>query len=182
MPADLDGLFGRKPLLARIIVVADEFLFLGVHRNHRPSRRQGFFNAGVDMAELRIPVGVIVAFLGLAIALQTVVLGMEQLGHLHMADGMLLPPQLRCNGPRTFANPPQGRFRIAPGLTVNQLVQRAQKPRIRKRDALASRARAPDMTFQRAVPCLDFAKAFANRLAGQAASSVHDRNPAITQR
>ena len=52
------GLFGGQPLLAGIIVVADEFFLLGVHRNDRPSCRQGSFNAGVDMAELRIPVGV----------------------------------------------------------------------------------------------------------------------------
>jgi hypothetical protein len=49
-----------------------------------------FLNTGVDMAELRIPVGVVAAFLRLAIALQAVVLLVEQLGHLHVADRMLL--------------------------------------------------------------------------------------------
>ena len=90
MPAHFDGVFGGKPLLARIIVVADEFFLLGVDRNDRPSCRQGFFHAGVDMTKLRIPVGVVVPFLGLAIALQAVVLFVEQLCHLHVAGRVLL--------------------------------------------------------------------------------------------
>ena len=181
MPADFDGVFGRKPLLAGIIVVADEFFLLGVHRNDRPSCRQGSFNAGVDMAELGIPVGVAAAFLCLAIALQAVVLLVEQLGHLHMADRMLLPAQLQGNGPRALTNPAQGRFRIPTRFTSNQLIQCAQKMRIRDGEVLAPRTCPTNMTLHGAVSCVDLANTLADRLARQSTSPVNDRHSAITQ-
>ena len=67
-------------------------------------------------------------FLCLAIALQAVVLLMEQLSHLPIADRMLLLAQLQANSPRAFADPAQGRFRIATGFGLDQVVQCARKP------------------------------------------------------
>ena len=112
-PLTLTGLLCRKPLLAGIIVVSHQFLLLGVHRNDRPPRRQGPLHLGVDMTELGIAVGMILAFLHLPIALQAVVLIAQKLRHFLIADWMLLPCQFGSQRPGAFADPPQGRFGIA---------------------------------------------------------------------
>src|ERR1017187_7364231 len=125
------------------------------------------------MPKLRIPIRVAVAFLGLAIALQAVVLFVEQLGHPHMADRMPLPAQFQSNGPRAFTNPAQRRFRITTRFPINQPIQRANKMRIGNGESLASATRATKMPRQRTVAFCDFAKALANRLAGQSASPVN---------
>ena len=83
----LSGLFGWKPLLAGIVVVADEFLFFGVHRNHRSPLGQTFFHDGIDVPELRIPIGMIVLLQGFGIALEGVVQGKEEAGHWGMGEG-----------------------------------------------------------------------------------------------
>ena len=41
---NLLGLFRWKPLLASVVVVADEFFFLGIHRYDRTSSRPGIFS------------------------------------------------------------------------------------------------------------------------------------------
>lgn len=61
MTADLAGLFAWKPLLACVIVVSHQFLFLGVNGNDRQALGQALFDARADMAELRVPVLVILA-------------------------------------------------------------------------------------------------------------------------
>src|SRR5882724_9768760 len=78
VPLDRLGLFGREPLLPFIGVVSNQFLLLGVHRNDRLARRQSSLHLAVDMTKLRIPIWVILPLIGLAIALQAVVLFVEQ--------------------------------------------------------------------------------------------------------
>jgi hypothetical protein len=59
--------------------IADQFLFL-VSTEITGCCSANAVVAGVDVAELRIPVGVAVAFRGLAVALQTVTRLIEQVG------------------------------------------------------------------------------------------------------
>src|SRR6266436_1469658 len=66
--------------------IADQFLFLGVDRDHRLPFGQRRGHLGVDVAELRIPVGVAVALRGLAVALQTVTRLVEQVGDQGATD------------------------------------------------------------------------------------------------
>jgi hypothetical protein len=63
------------PVVAEI---PDQLLFLGVDGDHRLLVRQSGGHLGVDVAELRIPVGVAVALRGFAVALQTVTRLIEQ--------------------------------------------------------------------------------------------------------
>ena len=60
----------RTPLAATILEVADQFLFLGVNRDHRLMSGQSFSHTLVDVVKLRVPIGIRAAFLGLAVALQ----------------------------------------------------------------------------------------------------------------
>src|SRR6058998_930521 len=65
--------FLSTPLPPLVFKVADDFLFLRVHRNHRSPLRQSQPHFLVDVPELGIPVRMIFPLLGLAVALQTVV-------------------------------------------------------------------------------------------------------------
>ena len=76
------------------------------------------------MSKLGIPVGVILALLQLPIALQAVVLIVEELPNSYIADRMMLPREFGGERPGAFADPAQGRFRIATGAAVNQVIQR----------------------------------------------------------
>ena len=90
MAADLAGLFARQPLLPRVIVVSNQFLFLGVNGNDRPAVGQALFDAYADVAELRVPVRMIGTLFGLAVALQTEMLVMQDLGDFDITDRMPL--------------------------------------------------------------------------------------------
>src|SRR5438132_14213422 len=69
-----------------VAVIADQYLFLGVDGDHRLPFGQRRGHLGVDVAELRIPVGVAVALGGLAVALQTVTRLVEQVGDQGATD------------------------------------------------------------------------------------------------
>ena len=72
MDPDLFRIALRTILAARVAEIADQFLFLGVDRDHRLLFSQRRSHLGVDVAKLRIPIGVALALLGLAVALQAV--------------------------------------------------------------------------------------------------------------
>src|SRR5262249_41451959 len=65
----------KEELIAKI---ADQFLLLGVDRDHWLVGGQSSGHLGVDMGELRIPVGMAVTLLGLAVSLQAVTRRIEQ--------------------------------------------------------------------------------------------------------
>jgi hypothetical protein len=75
-------------------------------------------HSGIDVPELRIPVGMVFPFFGLAVALQTVALIAQDLGYFAMADGMPAPGQGIGNGACALARPTQRRFRIASRLGI----------------------------------------------------------------
>src|SRR5260370_27197873 len=62
----------RAIFAAIVTEIPDQFFFLGVDRDYRLLFGQRRSHLGVDVAELRIPVGVVVALLGLAVGLQAV--------------------------------------------------------------------------------------------------------------
>src|SRR6266851_4382247 len=72
MDPDLFRIALRAILAAWIAEIPDQFLFLGVDRDHRLLFGQRRGHLGVDVAKLRIPVGVAIALLGFAVALQAV--------------------------------------------------------------------------------------------------------------
>jgi len=168
------GLLRRPPFLAGVRIVADQFLLLGVDRQDREAGRQGLLDAGVEMPKLGIPIGMVCALLGLARALQTVVLVMQELRHLHVTDRMPLAPQLRRQGPRALADPAQRGFRIAPRVGFNQVVQCAQQVRIMNRHRLPPRPRTTDPPGLQPGPGPDFADALRNGPSRQSARAVHE--------
>jgi hypothetical protein len=158
-------LLGGKPLLAAIVVVANQLFLFSVYRNNRAALPQAFLNRDIDVPNLRIAIGVVRALLSFAIALQAIGEVVKHLRNLHMADRMFLMSKFPGNGPRAFTNPAQCRLRIAARLLINQQLQRLRQTRIGLRDGIASRAGPTDTTHQR----LNFSFAFANLFARQPA-------------
>ena len=115
MPFILDGLSCRKPLLPRVVVVADEFLLFCIHRNHRQLPFQCQPHVAVDMPELGVPIRVIISFLSLAIALQTLLHVSQQLSYLLVTDRMIVHREFPSQGSGAFARPAQRRFGIPSG-------------------------------------------------------------------
>src|SRR5665213_675822 len=111
------------PFLARVPEVADQFLFLGIHTDHRLSCFNRRLYLRVEVMELRIPIRMVCSLTRLADTLQTVALLCQQI-----ADGTLrdrvsdlrqLPSQLR----RALARPAQTGLRIAPRHRIHQPIQ-----------------------------------------------------------
>ena len=70
MDADFFRVAFRAPFPAGVLEVADEFLFLGVNRDYWLVLSQRRRDLRVDVAKLRISIGVAVALSGLAVGLQ----------------------------------------------------------------------------------------------------------------
>ena len=87
MPVDLLRRPCLAPLAALILIVADQFLLLRVHRNDRFAYPQRLFDGAVDISELRVAVGMIAPLLGLAVALQTVTILLQKWADLVWLTG-----------------------------------------------------------------------------------------------
>ena len=74
------------PFPTGVLEVSDEFLLLRIDRDHRFARGQRRGHGVVDVNELRIAIGMAVAFPGLAIGLQAELLLMQQLADHRAAD------------------------------------------------------------------------------------------------
>src|SRR5437868_758086 len=119
------------PVVAEI---ADQFLFLGINGDHRLLFGHRGGHLRVDVAELRIPVGVAVALRGLAVALQTVTRLIEQVADQGAADLVTLRLQRLRQTAQALAGPAQRRFRIPAGRRFDQsfeIVEQRGVPRLR---------------------------------------------------
>src|SRR5208283_1949652 len=181
VPANLPRLFRWKPLLAGVIVVAEEFFLLGIHRDHWAVLRQGSFHRGIDVPKLRVAVRMVPPLLRLPVALETVVQTVRKLGDLRMADRMFVPTQLYRNRPRALTNPSQCRLRVAPCLMIDHLFQAIHQPWVRHRNEFAPGSTAADATFPKSGTLFDITDAFGNRLARQSARTAHQTYSPIAQ-
>src|SRR5580658_3906667 len=128
------------PLTARILVIADQFLLLGVHGNDRLASPQSVFDGTIDMPELRVAVGMILPFLGLAVTLQAVATLPEELSDLGMTDRMPSSRQFRRQHSSALAGPAQRRLRITARRRLNHRVQGRRQARIVGRQRVSSTA------------------------------------------
>src|SRR5690349_18371170 len=134
-----------RPILAAIVAeIADQFLLLGVDRDHWLLFGPSSSHLGVDMGELRIPVGVAVTLLGLAVSLQAVTRRIEQFGHQGAAYLVALLLQRFGQSSHAFAGPPQRRFRIPPRRRFDQRLEIRDQCRVFDNRWLASRPRPPN--------------------------------------
>ena len=71
MPVDLDRRLASTPLPTFVLIVPDEFLLFRIHRDDGFPLLHGLAHPRVDMPKLRVTIGMVIAFLGLTVALQT---------------------------------------------------------------------------------------------------------------
>lgn len=71
----------RKPLLASIVVVANEFFLLCVHGNHRNTLLQTLLYRCIDMPELLVTIRMVCSLFRLPVALQAIVQIVKYLRH-----------------------------------------------------------------------------------------------------
>ena len=128
------------PLPATVLERADEFLFLGIHRDHRLAALLKALDRGVDILELRIAVRMRSAFLGLAVALQAITGLLEHRPYRPGAYRMAVAGERLGQIHRALAGPAQRRHRIAPRARFDQSIQRLRQPRIRFAQPLAPAA------------------------------------------
>src|SRR6202045_1214286 len=110
--------------------IADPFLFLGIDGDHRLLFGQRRGHLGVDLAELRIPVGVAVALRGLAVALQTVTRLVEQVGDQSAADLVTLRLQRLRQAAHALAGPPQRQLGITACRRLDQRLEIREQCRV----------------------------------------------------
>ena len=82
------------------------------------------------MLELGVAIGVILAFLGLTVGLQTIAPVGEQGGDGLVAHGMALAAQLLGERPRALAGPEQGRLRVPARGRLDQVAQGTEEGRV----------------------------------------------------
>ena len=176
MDEHLDRFAPALPFASAVLELADEFLFLGVHRDDRLAATLKLPHAGVDVLELGVAVGVLAAFFGLAVGLQAVAQALEQpsdrAGTHAMARARQLPGQAR----RALARPAQSRLRVPARGRIDQRFQSGQHPRVclggaqtaRARPAQPHRQRGGGVGFSR----LEFRQTFGNGVGRQACHAM----------
>ena len=184
MDPDLFRIALRAILAAIVAEIPDQFLFLGVDRDHRLLFGQSRGHLGVDVAELRIPVGVAVALLGLAVALQAVTRIIEQFGDQGAAHLMaLLLAALAPVGARScrstaaaIPDPPRRRFdqRL-------EIPQQARDPAFARAGLTAFCVPLPAAEPAPRVPPRPIPAAPPDRARRNAGRHRHRRNPSITR-
>src|SRR5438445_341658 len=131
----------RSIFSAIVAEIPDQFLFLGVDRDHRLLLGQCGGHLGVDAGELRIPVGVAVALFGFAVGLQAVARRIEQFAHQGAAHFVTLRLQRLRQPAHAPAGPPQRRFRIPAGRWFDQRLEIRAQGRVLANRRLAPRPR-----------------------------------------
>src|SRR4051794_26733613 len=131
----------RPPLAAGIAEIPDQFLLPGIDRDHRLTVSLEVADPPVDMLKLGVAIGMIVAFLGLAVGLQAISLIPEQCRDGLVTHGMPLAAQFLGQFPRALGSPTQGRLRLPPRRRFDQGKQGAEEGRVAVLDEMPATTR-----------------------------------------
>ncbi len=153
MGADPDRITFATPLVAGVLVVADQLLLLGVDADHRVSGGLEVLGLVVATAELCIPVRLVGTFDGLGVALETEALLARHGSHGVRREPVPPPGQLGSQVPRRLRRPAQRRHRIPAYTRFHQGRQRGPTARIQVHRTLAAPT-GPTHPPQRHLPGL----------------------------
>ncbi len=140
---DLLGLPGRLVLPTAVLELPDQLLLLGIDRDHGLTGPGVLGDLGCQIAELRVPVGMLVAFGDLAVGLQPKALGAQHPGHRAIRGRMAQLSQRTGQVLGRLGRPDQQRHWVASGLGVHQRPQLRRQLRVGHRQLLATTARSP---------------------------------------
>src|SRR5450755_259962 len=133
---------GALPLTTTVLIrgfVADQLLLLGIDAHYNLPRREVLAGLPVDVAKLRIAIGMLLTLDRLGVGLQMEPQPVQQLPDPHMTGRMPRLGQRPGQLPGALARPPQWRLRIPSTLTIHQRLNRPQQLRIALRRPLAPR-------------------------------------------
>ena len=168
----------------RVLEIADEFLFLGVDRNRWLSRGDGRLHLFVDVAKLRVAVGMVPSLQSLAIALKAVSHIAQQTGHNVMTHTVTQVLQPGREIAQALGRPQQGIHRIAARHGIHQKLEVAKQRGILLRRPLAASAGPANTIGPREL--LGLAAQFRQSPAYRAASDPRDprdnAHPAASRR
>jgi len=105
----------RTVLPDGVLEVADQLLLLGVDRDRRLARCQRRRHLLIDVAELRIVIGVVATLAGLAVGLQAVAKPAQQIAHRVVSDPVPQRLQSRRQIAQALGRPQQ--WRLAAGVS-----------------------------------------------------------------
>ena len=181
MAVHQDGLPAGAPFPAGVGELADQFLLLGVHADHRVRGALVRFDLLVDVAELGVPVRVPLALEGLGVALQAEPLGPQQVADRVRGDLAALAGQLARQVAGRLRRPPQRRHRVAALVRLYQGQQRREQPRVQVSGPFAAPARPPDPA-QRLRAGIQLVGAKRHRGLTDPRGPRHQPDPAVAQR
>jgi len=144
MDSDGHGLACRPPLSSRVLEIADQFLLLRIDGEDGLRRRLEPSDLLVDVPELRVAVRVVRAFSGLAVGLQAVAGGRQELGHQLSAHGVAHGLERLGQVPHALRGPAQRRLRVARRGRLHQPFEVGQQCRILRQRLLAATAGTPN--------------------------------------
>ena len=168
------------PFPTGVLEVSDEFLLLRIDRDHRFARGQRRGHGVVDVNELRIAVGMAVAFPSLAIGLQAELLLMQQLANHRAADPVAFRRQSRRQLRQAFAGPAQRGHRIAARTRIDQRQQVGQESRVLLHQRLAPAAAPPHPADIQRVRACQFLQATTDRAGRNAGRRRYRRDGPIS--
>lgn len=173
----------RAPLAPRGGQLAELFLLLRIDADHRLARVLVRLDLLVDVAELHVPVRVLLAFQRLGVGLQAESVVPQQSSHRRCGHRMALPGQLLGQVSQRLGRPPQRRLRIPTLIRLDQRQQRRHQLRIQRVRTLAAPTRTADPTRRcRLLAGLQLEHAPANRGLADADRPGHRPHPAMPQR
>src|SRR5262249_56876408 len=132
------------PFLAGVLVIADQFLLLGIDRDDRLAAPLERPDLAVDVLELGVAVGVILPLLRLAVGLQVITELRQEARHRLMADVMPQGAEGLGEVACALARPEQGRHRIAARGGIDEIVKILEQGAIASGQAGATTARTAD--------------------------------------
>lgn len=179
--ADPDRNALAMPLTSGVLVVPDQLLLFRVDAHHRVSHGLELLGLLVDIAELRIPVGMLCTFNGLGVALQAEALLAQQDGDRVRRDPVALPGQIFGQLPGRLHRPSQRRHRIPAHVRLDQRQQRGPQPRIQVHRPLATPAHPADPP-QRRLPGLQFSYPARDGALTHPGRTGDKPDPAVSQR
>ncbi len=126
-----------SPFPTGVLEIADQFLLLRVHGDHRLVLGQGRLNRVVDEMELGVAVGIVGALERLAIGLQGELLFLQQFANHRVADLVAELFQFSRKSAQALTGPAQRRHRIASRTGLDQPIQVLQQSGIRRAQRFA---------------------------------------------
>ena len=169
------------PLPPGVAELPDELLLLGVHADHRVRSALVRLHLLAYVAELAVPVRVLLSLDRLDVALQAEALAFE-----HVADGIggylaALRGQLGRERAGRLGRPPQRRHRVAPLVRLDQGQQRREQARVQVSGPLAATARTPGPP-QRPSAGIQLVHAQRHRGLADPCGPRHQPDPAVPER